>query len=323
MPSFDSSTSGGPDLRGLELRAAVLASVRRFFCERGFLEVETPVMVRCPGLDLHLDGFEVAGGLLGAPAFLQTSPEYHMKRLLCAGLPRIFQLAHCFRRGELGAWHNPEFTMLEWYRANAGMQDVMADTEALVRELVTELRSTASPIVGGRAVQLAAPFERLTVRQAFARWVPELDADPVALASDDEDRFFRLWVERVDPGLAALPAPTFVTEFPAPFASLARLVPGRPDVCERFELYVGGLELCNGFGELTDPVEQRQRFERDRAARAARGKPVYPIDARFLAALERGLPPSGGNALGIDRLVALCAGVDDLDCVVAFPASRL
>ncbi|MGK4005745.1 EF-P lysine aminoacylase EpmA [Sorangium sp. So ce1036] len=300
----------------LARRAEALAAIRALFAEAGFLEVETPSMVPSPGLDLHLDAFEVQAA---RPTYLITSPEYQMKRLLAGGVARCFQLARCFRRGELGDRHNPEFTMLEWYRAFAGVDEVMSDTEAIVRRVARALGSDGVISVSGRAVSLEAPFPRIAVGDAFARWAGVPADDAIALASRDEERFFRLLVDAVEPAIAALPRPVFLVDFPAPLASLARLKPDDPRVCERFELYVAGVELCNGFGELTCPVEQRARFLADQAARARAGKPVYPIDQRFLDALEEGMPPAAGNALGVDRLVALCLGAASIGDVLAFP----
>ncbi|MCC6557227.1 MAG: EF-P lysine aminoacylase GenX [Polyangiaceae bacterium] len=304
----------------LARRAAAMATIRALFAERGFLEVETPALVPSPGLDLHLDAVAVDGA--GA-RFLITSPEYQMKRLLSGGVPRCFQLARCFRRGEIGSRHNPEFTMLEWYRAFAGVEEVMADTEAVVRGVAAALGAGGTVRVGGAAIALDGGFERLTVGDAFARYAGVPAGEAISLASRDEERFFRILVDEVEPGLAREARPVFLVDYPAPFASLARLKPGDPSVCERFELYVGGLELCNGFGELTDPVEQRARLERDQAERARLGKPVYPIDERFLSALEEGMPPSAGNALGVDRLIALCLGAGAIADALAFPAEWL
>jgi lysyl-tRNA synthetase class 2 len=293
---------------GLHLRhrARAFCIVRAFFAARGFLEVDTPLLVPSPGLDLHLDAVETTGG------YLITSPEYQMKRLIAGGVPRQFQIAHVFRRGETGSRHNPEFTMLEWYRAFAGVGQVMRDTEELVTELV-------SAFTGGR-ITVAPPFPRITVAEAFARHAGVAEGEVFRLARDDEDTFFRLLVERVEPALAAAPTPIFLVDYPIEHASLARAKPGDPRVCERFELYFRGLELCNGFGELTDPHEQRLRLLRDQRARAAAGKPIYPIDERFVAALEEGLPPSAGNALGLDRIIALCLGEPEIARVMPFPA---
>jgi len=288
----------------LRARADAIVRVRSFFTSRSFLEVDTPLLVPSPGLDLHLDAVEAGGG------YLITSPEYQMKRLIVAGVPRLFQVSHVFRRGELGARHNPEFTMLEWYRAFAGVDEVMRDTEELVADLVAALGSPAP---------LTPPFARLSVCEAFERFASVAEADFFSMASGDPDSFFRTLVERVEPALASA-GPTFLVDYPISHASLARAKPDDPRVCERFELYVGGVELCNGFGELTDPAEQRHRFALDQASRAAHAKPVYPVDERFVAALEEGMPPSAGNALGLDRLIALCLGESEIARVMPFPA---
>jgi lysyl-tRNA synthetase class 2 len=307
--------------QALVARTVALAAVRRFFGQRRFLEVDTPAMVPCPGLDVHLDAFGVEGAK--APRWLGTSPEYQLKRLLVGGVPRCFQLARCFRRGELGAQHNPEFTMLEWYRAFADVEEVVADTEALVRLVAQELGAWPTLEVDGREVQLDKPFARLSVCEAFARFADVPGDGALTLAETDEDRYFELLVTRVEPGLATLDVPVVLDGYPISQASLARPSPKDPRVAERFELYVGGVELSNGFGELTDPVEQRARFVRDQKQREAKGLPVYPLDERFLAALEEGLPPSAGNALGIDRLIALLLGASRIEHVMAFPEGWL
>lgn len=298
----------------LRQRARALAIVRSFFEARAFVEVDTPLLVPSPGLDLHLDAVEATGG------YLITSPEYQMKRLLVGGVPRQFQIAHVFRRGETGARHNPEFTMLEWYRAFAGVEQVMRDTEELVTELVSALRGDARVPAERAIVTVAPPFPRLTVVEAFRRYAGIAETEVFRLAREDEDVFFRLLVERVEPELAAAETPVFLVEYPIEHASLARAKPSDPRVCERFELYLGGLELCNGFGELTDAAEQRRRLLADQHARAAAGKPVYPIDERFLASLAEGMPSSAGNALGVDRIVALCLGEHEIARVMPFPS---
>lgn len=299
--------------RALRLRANALEAVRRWFDERGFVEVDTPQRVPSPGLDLHLDAFEADG------AFLITSPEYQMKRLLVGGMPRIYQIVHCFRAGERGASHNSEFSMLEWYRAFAGIDDVVADTEQLVADVVAALRGEAAVEHGGRRIDVSPPFVQMTVLEAFERFAGLDASSTLALAETDEETYFRAMVERVEPGLAGLSRAVVLRDFPAVHASLARRRADDPRLCERFELYVGGVELCNGFGELTDPTEQRARFEQDRHARRMSGKPLYPIDDRFLRALEEGMPPSGGNALGLDRLIALGLGVERIGHVMPFP----
>lgn len=305
----------------LRERAALVAATRRFFEVRGFLEVETPLLVPSPGLDLHLSAFEArAPGLPEGSRWLTTSPEYQMKRLLADGHEKLFQIGRAFRAGEVGARHNPEFTILEWYRAHAGMAEVMRDTE----ELVEVLTGGAVKLERGRrVVRTKAPFARMTVCEAFERFAELPREVTLDLAERDEDRFFRALVDDVEPALAELDHAVFLTDYPASQASLARTRPNDPSVAERFELYVAGVEVCNGFGELTDPTEQRARLQRDQEERAARGLPVYPIDAKFLAALERGVPPSGGNAVGLDRLVALACGTTEVRDVMAFTWEEL
>ena len=305
----------------LEARASIVKDVRAFFESRGYLEVETPLAVPCPGLDVHLDAFEViASGapLADPPRFLSTSPEYQMKRLLADGYSRIFQITRSFRAGELGERHNPEFTILELYRAHAGVEAIMRDTEQLVA------RVTGGWVhVDGRVIDVRPPLARMTVCEAYQRFAQTPPDETLRLAEHDEDRFFRLLVDLVEPALGKLDHGVFLTEYPATQASLARKKPGDPRVAERFELYVAGVELCNGFGELTDAVEQRERFLRDQGERARRGKPVYPLDERFLEALARGMPESGGNAIGLDRLVALATGSTSIRSVLAFTADEL
>ncbi len=298
-------------------RARVCAAVRAFFDARGFLEVETPVLVPSPGLDPHLDAFEVVGDNRGSSSWLSTSPEYQMKRLLAQGLTRIYQIARCFRRAESGALHSPEFTMVEWYRARAGMADVMADTEQLVASV-----TGGAVRLGDRVVEVTPPFERIAVCDAFARYAGWSREDTLAAAAADEDRYFRALVHLIEPAVAAAPRAVFLVDYPATQASLARRKPEDERLAERFELYVAGVELCNGFGELIDPVEQRARLVHDQETRRARGQPVYPIDERFLEALER-VPPSGGNALGLDRLVALACGTTRIADVMAFTADEV
>ncbi len=301
----------------LHERARICGDVRRFFEAHGFLEVQTPIMVPSPGLDLHLDAFEVAGGDRGIPRFLMTSPEYQMKRLLAEGLPRIYQIAPCFRRGERGERHNPEFTMLEWYRSNATIEDVIGDTEQLVAAI-----TGGAVRLGERTIDLKPPLERLSVCDAFARFAGWSMEETLDAAARDEDRYFRAMVEKIEPALERCERGVLLLDYPASQASLARKKPSDERLAERFELHVAGVELCNGFGELVDPVEQRQRLLQDQETRRARGLPVYPIDEAFVSALAR-LPPSAGNALGLDRLVALATGRTTIGEVMAFTADEL
>jgi lysyl-tRNA synthetase class 2 len=307
----------------LAARARVVREARAFFESRGYLEVETPLAVPCPGLDLHLDAFEVvptgASARAVAPArWLSTSPEYQMKRLLADGHGRIFQITRAFRVGELGERHNPEFTILEFYRPHAGVEAIMRDTEQLVARVTGGLVR-----LGTRVIDVRPPLRRVTVCEAYEIYASTAPEETLRLAEHDEDRFYRLLVDVVEPALAREDHGIFLTEYPATQASLARKKPTDPRVAERFELYVAGVELCNGFGELTDAVEQRARFDHDRAERARLGKPVYPIDERFLAALARGMPDAGGNAIGLDRLIALVTGSTSIKDVLAFTADEI
>ncbi len=303
-------------LAALATRARLLQSTRSFFGARGFVEVETPALVPCPGLDVHLDAFETNGPL--AARYLATSPEYQMKRLLADGAPRIFQIGRAYRRDEQGERHNVEFTLCEFYRAPGVVDDVIADTEQLLARLTGGMVQ-----LGARRVRTLPPFRRVTVDEAFVTYAGLAPGESLHLADTDEDRFFRLLVEQIEPALASLDEAVIVHEYPASQASLARKKPSDPRVAERFEIYVAGVELCNGFGELTDAAEQRARFEADRALRAARGLPAYPLDERFLAALEQGLPDAAGNAIGLDRVVALCLGTTEIAAGLAFPLSEL
>jgi lysyl-tRNA synthetase class 2 len=276
--------------------ARAASAIRAFFSERGFVEVSTPLRVPAPGVDFHVDAIAASG------QYLITSPELEMKRLLVGGMPRIFQLARVARADELGPLHSPEFTMLEWYRAFTGLEEVLRDTEALVRSVVRGLAGEDDVFVlGNRKVNVGKPFERLTVREAFARYAGVKDA--ARLAARDEDRYFDLLVSRVEPALAEHARPVFLTHYPISQAALSRPHASDPTVAERAELYFGGVELCNAYGELTDPVEQRRRMANEAKRRKALKRPVYALDEPFLASLVEGMPPSAGNALGFDRLV--------------------
>ena len=301
----------------LSHRATVLRRTRAFLDSRGFTEVETPVLVPSPGLDVHLDAFEANAAAGAHGKFLITSPEYQMKRLLAAGSERIYQIVRCFRRGESGERHNPEFTMLELYRARAGMNDIIRDTE----QLVAALSGGAFHVHGARMAALP-PFRRMRVDEAFRAYAGIEQTEMLRLAEHDEETFYRTLAFDVEPKLALLPEAVFLTHYPKVQASLARTDPEDSRFAERFELYVAGVELCNGFGELTDAVEQRARFEHDQAQRRVRNLPVYPIDEKFLAALPD-MPPSGGNAIGLDRLVALLAGTTNIAAAIAFPDAAL
>jgi lysyl-tRNA synthetase class 2 len=333
-PASEVARLDGGRIRRLRARAAVVRVVRRFFEERGFLEVETPLVVRAPALEVHLCSVPAGEG-----RWLITSPEYQMKRLLAAGLERVFTVCKCFRGEEDGAQHSGEFTMLEWYRAWSGLGAIRADTEQLVAACALAVGGTTRLRVGGREIDVAPPWDRITVADALDRFAGVAlrgDEEPHALrervtaagvdvgsATAWDDLFFALFLARVEPALAAHPRPLFVTDWPVRLGALARRRPDAPWVVERFEAYVGGVELANAFGELTDPTEQRARFVADQAQRRARGLPVHAIDERLMAALDEGLPPTGGIALGVDRLVMLLTGAARIRDVLAFATDEL
>lgn len=298
--------------RRLQVRSRVFAEVRRFFTGEGFIEVDTPQRSSECGTETHVEPLACSGG------YLITSPELHMKRLLVGGIPKLFQLTHCFRAGELGPLHSPEFTMLEWYRAFTGWRAMLRDTEQLLYSLCRSV--CAGPTLtlpGGRHIDMTPPFERISVRQAFERFAGVRDASE--LAERDEDEYFQRLVDDVEPALAAYEKPVFLYDYPRSQAALARLAPDDQSVAERFELYLGGVELCNGYGELNDPEVQRARCELDRQRRRELSRAVPEAPERFLTALTQGMPPASGNALGMDRVLALLCGQTRIDAVRPFP----
>jgi lysyl-tRNA synthetase class 2 len=327
----------------LDQRGRILAAVRGFFAAHNYIEVDTPALQASPGLEPHLRAFKT---LLHDPRdgrtaerFLHTSPEFAMKKLLAAGMPRIWQLAHAFRDGERSATHHPEFAMLEWYRVGASYRDLMDECEALVRACQDAAGAEALVWRAGIA-DARRPWERVSVADAFReRCGIELlatapdplapDIDRLAAAArhlgiaphpgDDWDAlYFRIFLDRIEPSLG-LGVPTILYDYPVSMAALSRRKPSDPRLAERFEVYVCGLELANAFGELTDPAEQRRRFVADQAKKQAIYGETYPIDEDFLAALDHGLPECAGIALGFDRLVMLATGAEDIEDVLWAP----
>lgn len=311
----------------LEARARVLSTARRWFEGEGFLEVDTPARVRAPGQEVHLDA------LPSGDRWLVTSPEYAMKRLCGAGYEKIVSIGKCWRADEHGPHHELEFTMIEWYRAHAPLEQLAADCEALLRAAAV----AASVSSAGGPGPLAQPFARTTVR-AIVRDLSGVDIEGDETASQLaaklravgvdpgrahawDDLFFQLWLDRVEPNLAAL-GPIFIFDWPAPLGALARRKPSDPRVVERFELYASGLELANAFGELTDPVEQRARFLAETETRRALGKVTYPLDESLLAALPL-MPPTSGIALGFDRLLMLVLGTPTIRDVMVFASDEI
>ena len=312
----------------LAARAELLRHTREFFVSRGVLEVDTPIVVNAPVSDVHIDSATVglttrARGAPAPPMYLHTSPEYAMKRLLAAGSGDIYQICHVVRGNERGRLHNPEFTLIEWYRTGSSLGELMDEVDALVRALLGPAAPGAS--------------ERRSYREVFLR---ELGLDPLTAVTnalavaaaplgfrDPQDTLDRDgWLEllmsgRVGPQLGR-DTLSFVHSYPASQAALARLDPADPRVAQRFELYYQGIELGNGFHELAAEPEQRARFMRDNEERHRLGLPVAALDERLLAALAAGLPDGCGVALGFDRIVMLASGATRIDEVLSFPTGR-
>ncbi len=313
-------------------RQRLYAGLRGSFASQGYLEVETPTLVPVPGMEPHITPFEVPFvpetdvGQRRA-LFLHTSPEYAMKRLLADGSGPIFQLCKTYRNGEVSRTHNPEFTMLEFYRPNADYTAIMEDTERALAAAEASVRS--QPGLFSRT-----PYERLTVAEAFWRYAkvdlpacpdgPSLRAAAQAQgihtgsSTSFDDVFFQVLLERVERSLGH-ERPTFLCEYPASMAALARLKPDDPRVAERVELYARGVELANGFSELNDATEQRRRLLEEQTLRLKLGRPAYPLDERFLEALPR-MPESAGIAVGVDRVLMLMVDAEELADVLLFPA---
>jgi len=319
----------------LLLRQRLLAALRGWFAGQGFVEVETPILQLSPGMEPHIQAFptrlEGPDGK-GQVRYLHTSPEFACKKLLAAGERKLFTLARVFRNAERSATHHPEFTMLEWYRAEADYRALMDDCEGLLAAVADALALPAWRWQG-RDISLAAPFERIAVREACRCWAgidlfdwPEAEglrravrAAGMRAADDDswDDLVTRILLEKVEPELGR-ERPTFLLDYPISQAALARPKPDEPRLAERFELYVGGLELANAFSELIDPVEQRRRFEADMDLKERLYGARHPIDEDFLSALA-GMPPAAGIALGVDRLVMLATGAERIEDVLWAP----
>jgi len=319
-------------LRGTAVRNCAENAIRQFFNSKNFREVRTPLLVPCPGMEPHIRPFKIQR--TGAELFLPTSPEFAMKRLLVGGLEKIFQLTPAFRDEPPSRTHHPEFTMLEWYRAYAGYEDIMRDTEELVAFTTQVVHGNASGELSfqGRTISVKPPWPRLKVRDLFlehtgidltrAHSLPLLagEAQRLNLTVNSmetwDDLYFKIWLNLIEPKLPSDRA-VFVIDYPVSQAALAVIAKhdDGSSWARRFEAYVGGIELCNAFEELTDPVEQRRRFIKDMELREelyGSSFPKNPLDEEFLAALAEGMPPSGGNALGVDRLIMLLADEPDI-----------
>ncbi|OOE82698.1 elongation factor P lysine(34) lysyltransferase [Salinivibrio sp. PR6] len=309
----------------LKKRAAIIARIRQFFAVRDVWEVDTPALSQAAVTDVHLHSFTTSlvgpGFADGVALHLMTSPEFHMKRLLAAGSGAIYQISKAFRNEEAGRYHNPEFTMLEWYQPGYTHHDLMDEMDALLQAV---LRCQAATRMSYQTV-----FESLTGLCPLTADIDQLRAlaatqglTDITQDETDKDTLLQLLFSvMVEPHIGQQ-VPAFIYDFPASQAALAKISEADTRVAHRFEVYYRGVELANGFYELQDANEQRQRFEADNAARVARGLPPQPIDEHLLSALESGLPDCAGVALGIDRLVMLALGCDHIDAVTAFPVSR-
>lgn len=288
------------------MRSQLFRVIRDFFYKNDFVEVETPVRVEAPALEEYIDA-EPSGDW-----FLRTSPELHMKRLVQAGLNRIFQIGPCFRHGEYGKRHRPEFTMLEWYAANADYRGILVQTQNLIREIFKKIHKGTCFAYMDYAIDVYAPWNELSVKHAFTQYgKTSLES---ALANNTFDQIL---VGDIEPNLGTK-EPTILIDYPIALGGLARQNPSDPKLAERWELYIAGIELANAYSELTDADEQNRRFEECARSRRQRNHAVYPIDEDFLLALKNGLPACAGCALGIDRLLMILAKCSNLEDVLFF-----
>ena len=289
----------------LHLRARLIQNIRLFFIEHGFLEVETPLRIPSPAPEEHIEAFP------SGDWFLQTSPELCMKRLLASGFPLIFQISKCFRAGERGNLHLPEFTMLEWYIAKFDYLQLMSQCEEMIFAVVNDMGFAQDIIWQDKKINLALPWERITVQEAFKKYAPVTLEEAL-----NKNKFDQILVDYIEPYLG-VNRPTFIYDYPAKLAALAKLKEGNPSLGERFELYIGGVEIANGFSELTDANEQRKRFEEASEARAQKKWANYPMPEKFLRSLAA-MPEAAGIALGIDRLAMIFANVLQIDDIISF-----
>jgi len=296
--------------KNLWLRAAIIHAVRQFFVENDYLEVETPCRIPAPAPEAHIEA-EASGDW-----FLQTSPELCMKGLLAAGYPRIFQICKCFRKKERGNKHLPEITLLEWYDAGANYFNVMDQCENLIKYVSRNTGFGDTIVYQGKTIDFTHPWPRMPVADAFEKYASLSMANAIL-----SDRFDEVMALELEPELGR-GKPLFIYDYPASKSALARLKAGNSAFAERFELYIAGIELCNGFTELTDPIEQRKRFEKELGQRIKMGKQPYPMPERFLESLKD-MHRASGNALGLDRLVMLFADTTKIDNVVAFTPEEL
>lgn len=330
----------------LKMRSKIMETIRSFFTRQDFLEVETPILQISPGLEPHLKAFRTSlvepFGQADRTMYLHTSPEFTMKKLLAAGLPKIFQMARVFRNEERSKHHHPEFIMLEWYRAGDDYRVLMDDTAALVRACA-EACGVKTLKADGNECDPFAQWERISVTQACREYAgidltaclpdePSLEPDPRPLAQaarrigietapDDrwDDIYFRIAYEKIEPHLG-FGRPTILYDYPVCMAALSRRKPSDPRLAERFEVYANGVELANAFSELTDAAEQRSRFEHDMDLKEKLYGERYPVDDDFIAAVGA-MPECTGIAVGVDRLVMLIAGAERIEDILWAPVS--
>ena len=296
--------------KALRQRASILQAIRDFFIAQGFFEVETPHRIPAPAPESHIDATP------SGTWFLHTSPELCMKRMLAAGYEKIFQICRCWREGERGGQHIPEFTLLEWYHSGIDYRMLMEECATLIQTVASNVGFVEKIIFRNQAIDLTSPWERIPAREAFHEYSNTSMEEALKNGWFDE-----VMVRDIEPRLG-IRKPTFIYDYPAQRGALARLKPEDKTVAERFELYVGGVELANGFSELVDPEEQRRRFEKENENRRRIGKSAYAMPERFLGELKE-MPPSAGIALGIDRLVMILLDAPSIDEVVAFTPEEL
>ena len=313
----------------LKIREQIIDAIRQFFKSQGFIEVETPLLVPYPDPSPFNEVFEVSP-VLGKRAFLTPSPEFFMKKLLASGSGNIFQICKAFRDSpELSPLHNPEFTILEWYRVNADYKNIMTDCENLLNFI-----SQTTPI---SPIFLTPPWLRLSIKESFQKYAG-VDLDEfldfkkaqeicrekgyqVSENSTWEQLYHQIFLNEIEPKLPK-DKPVILYDYPAPLAALARLKPTDPRYAERFEFYLAGLEIGNGYSELTDEQEQEKRLKQDIKARKSLGMRLFPYDKDFVAAVKN-LPPCGGIAVGVDRLIMALTGAKTIEEVLPFPAKKI
>ena len=294
----------------IKLRSRALQAIRRFLTDRSYIEVETPVRVKTPALELHIDAIP------STDAYLRTSPEHHLKRLLVEGFERIFELGPCFRNDESGRMHQPEFSMLEWYRQGADYGAMLHETQSLLIAVACDVLGSAQLLIDGQLIDLEQDWLSLHVADVF-----KLHADWDPLTEFDADRFDLDLVEKVEPRLPK-DCPVVLKDYPVQLAAQARCKDGSPVLAERWELYIGGIELANAYSEETSAETLRERFVSCRETRQRNGKVAYELDEPFMQAMALGLPECAGVALGVDRLMMLLTDAADIEDVRTFSVTQ-